>query len=243
MSVVLITGASRGIGAACAEAFARKGYAVAVNYRHSRQLAEDLCAQLRDSFGVRAVPYCADVRDDKAVRAMVCAIEQQLGEIDVLVNNAGVALSALFTQTDEQSWQEIIDTNLSGVYHCCHAVLPSMIRRHSGCVLNISSMWGEVGASCEVAYSAAKAGVIGLTRALSKELAPSNIRVNCIAPGVVMTDMLSGYDADALEALRQDTPLMRLGTPADIAGAAVFLCCDDASFITGQVLGVNGGMV
>ena len=243
MAVVLITGGSRGIGAACAEAFAAKGYDVAVNYVNSKEKAESLCERLSAAYSVRCMAVGADVSDYDAAQKMAESVSAELGTVDILVNNAGVSHSGLFTELAPDQWRRIIDTDLSSVYNCCHAVLPGMIRAHCGCVLNISSMWGEVGASCEVAYSAAKAGVIGLTKALAKELGPSGVRVNCIAPGVIMTDMMAGYDEDTLSALSDETPLMRLGTPADIAKAAVFLCSDDAAFITGQVLGVNGGFV
>lgn len=243
MAVVLITGGSRGIGAACAEAFAAKGYDIAVNFLNSKEKAESLCEWLSAAYSVRCMAVGADVSDYDAAQKMAESVSAELGTVDILVNNAGVSHSGLFTELAPDQWRRIIDTDLSSVYNCCHAVLPGMIRAHSGCVLNISSMWGEVGASCEVAYSAAKAGVIGLTKALAKELGPSGMRVNCIAPGVIMTDMMAEYDESTLASLREETPLGRLGTPADIAKAAVFLCSDDAAFITGQVLGVNGGFV
>lgn len=243
MATVLITGASRGIGAACAERFARAGYDVAVNYLHSREQAEALCARLQAEYAVRCMPVCADVSDPDAVGDMIARVKEHLGTIDVLVNNAGIAQSGLLTDLTPSDWRRMIDVNLSSVYYTCHAVLPDMIRTHSGCVLNISSMWGQVGASCEAAYSAAKAGVIGLTRALAKEVGPAGVRVNAIAPGVILTDMMAEYDEDTCRFLQEDTPLMRLGTPEDIAKAAVFLCSNDASFITGQVLGVNGGFI
>lgn len=168
---------------------------------------------------------------------------EQARPVDVLINNAGVSSQKLFTDITDDDWRKTIGVNLDGVFYCCREVLPQMISRKNGVIINISSMWGEVGASCEVHYSASKAGVIGLTKALAKEVAPSGIRVNCISPGVIMTDMMSGFDDNTIEELKSETPLQRLGTPEDIASAALFLASDEASFITGQTLGVNGGFV
>jgi 3-oxoacyl-[acyl-carrier protein] reductase len=174
---------------------------------------------------------------------MVKEVEERLGFIDVLVNNAGIAMQKLFTDTSDSEWNNMLATNLNSVFYCAKAVAPAMIREHRGCIINIASMWGEVGASCEVAYSAAKAGVIGFTKALAKELGPSGIRVNAISPGVIMTDMMAGFSDDDVAALREETPLCTLGAPEDIARSAVFLASDRARYISGQVLGVNGGMV
>lgn len=170
-------------------------------------------------------------------------IRSQLGEVDVLINNAGVSNQKLFTDITDDDWRETLGVSLDGAFYCSREALPHMIRQKSGVIINISSMWGEVGASCEVHYSAAKAGIIGLTKALAKEVAPSGIRVNCIAPGVIMTDMMKSFDEETIEELRLETPLERLGTPDDIAEAAMFLASERASFITGQVLSVNGGFV
>ena len=242
MRSVLITGASRGIGAACAREFARQGYRVAVNYYKSAEAAERLCADLNGA-GYEAFAVQADVRDSGAVRAMIASVEARLGRIDVLVNNAGIAMQKLFTDTSDDEWESMLATNLSAAFYCSRAVVPAMIRAHSGCIVNIASMWGEVGASCEVAYSAAKAGLIGLTKALAKELGPSGVRVNAVSPGVVMTDMMRGFSDEDVAALREETPLMTLGSPEDIAKAVVFLASENASYITGQILGVNGGMI
>ena len=239
---VLITGASRGIGAACAREFAREGYDVAVNYLNSEDKATALRDELR-AMGADAFAVKADVSDSGSVRAMIAAVEDRFGRIDVLVNNAGTAMYKLFTDTSDDEWRRLMGADLDSVFYSCRAVLPGMIRRHSGCIVNIASMWGEVGASCEAAYSAAKAGVIGLTKALAKEVAPSGIRVNAVSPGVIMTDMMSGFTDDDLSALRDEIPLGRIGTPEDVAHAAVFLASDDAGYITGHVLSVNGGMV
>ena len=242
MRTVLITGASRGIGAACARAFAEEGYRVAINYLSSEDKALALCGELTES-GYEATTVCADVRDSAAVAEMFARVEARYGAVDVLVNNAGIAMQKLFTDTTDGEWDDMIASNLSAAFYCARAAAPAMIRAHSGCIINIASMWGEVGASCEVAYSAAKAGVIGLTRALAKELGPSGIRVNAISPGVVMTDMMRGFSDEDVDALREETPLCALGEPVDIARAAVFLASDKARYITGHILGVNGGMV
>jgi 3-oxoacyl-[acyl-carrier protein] reductase len=166
----------------------------------------------------------------------------EIGAVDVLVNNAGISQQKLFTDITDEDWRRMTGVNLDGVFYCSREASREMIRKKSGSIINISSMWGQVGASCEVHYSAAKAGVIGLTKALAKELGPSNIRVNCIAPGVIDTDMMSGFDNETKNSLIDETPLLRLGTPEDIAKAVVFLA-DENSFITGQVLGVNGGII
>lgn len=242
MAAVLITGASRGIGAACARAFARAGYRVAVHYNHSEDRARALCEELAAT-GCEAFAVQADVGDSAQVRAMFDRVYERFGALDVLVNNAGAALVKLVTDTSDDEWRRLIDTNLSGVFYCCRAALPAMIRAHSGCIVNIASMWGETGASCEAVYSASKAGVIGLTKALAKEVGPSGIRVNAVSPGVIMTDMMADFGEDDLAALREEIPLGTLGTPADVASAVLFLAGDGARYITGQVLSVNGGMV
>ncbi len=242
MRTVLITGASRGIGAACAREFAEAGYRVALNYHRSEDQANALCAELTAQ-GCEAMTVQADVADSAAVTRMVDAVKERFGAIDTLVCNAGIAMQKLFTDTTDEEWSRMLSTDLSGAFYCARAVAPDMIRAHCGCIVNIASMWGEVGTSCEVAYSAAKAGLIGLTKALAKELGPSGIRVNAISPGVIMTDMMQSFSVEDVAALRDETPLCTLGTPGDIAHAAVFLASDNARYITGQILGVNGGMV
>ena len=239
---VLITGASRGIGAACARAFAAEEYRVALNYRHSEEAALSLAEELR-GMDAEVMTVQADVADSAAVRAMIAQVQERFGGIDVLVNNAGAALVKLLTDTSDDEWRSLIDTNLSGMFYCCKAALPAMIRAHSGCIVNIASMWGEVGASCEAVYSASKAGVIGLTKALAKEVGPSGVRVNAVSPGVIMTDMMADFGEDDLKALRDEIPLGALGAPEDVASAVLFLASDAARYITGQVLSVNGGMV
>lgn len=238
----LITGASRGIGHAAAALFAERGYDVIVNYRSAREQAEALCAQL-NAKGGRAIPICADVSVRSQVEAMVETVVKELGRIDVLVNNAGIAQQKLFSDITEAEWDRMLNVNLKGMFHCCQAVLPGMIHNKSGRIINLSSMWGLCGASCEVHYSAAKAAVIGFTKALAKELGPSNITVNCVAPGVIETEMNAALSAGDLAELREETPLMRLGTPREVAQAIYFLASDEASFFTGQILSPNGGFV
>ena len=239
---VLITGGSRGIGRATARLFAENGCNVAVNYRRSAREAEKLCGELRRE-GARAVAVQADVAVRADVDRMVDRIGREFGGVDVLVNNAGIAQQKLFTDITPAEWDRMLAVNLTGMFHCCQAVLPHMIHRKSGRIVNLSSMWGVTGGSCEVHYSAAKAGVIGLTKALAKELGPSHITVNCVAPGVIDTDMLAPLSASDRAALAGETPLMRLGTPLEVAHAIFFLASDHAAFITGQVLSPNGGLV
>lgn len=243
MKTALITGASRGIGTACAIAMAKCGYNIVLNYNNSEEKAYKIADIIRENYSVDVLCVKADVGDKAQVDEMVQKAVEQFSNIDVLVNNAGVSLQKLFTDTTEDDWNAVISTNLGSVYNTCHAVLPFMLREHSGSIVNISSMWGQVGASCEVAYSASKAGVIGLTKALAKEVAPSNIRVNCVAPGVIMTDMMSSFDEDELSAIKEEIPLCEFGTGKNVADAVAFLVSDKAQYITGQVLSVNGGMV
>ncbi len=243
MRTALITGGSRGIGAALSVAFAQAGYAVAVNYKNSRDKAEQLAKIITESYSVPAITVQCNVADYSSVKEMFNIVSNKLGSVEVLVNNAGISSQQLITDVTSEQWKSIMGTNLDGVFYCSKQALPAMISKKQGVIINISSMWGQVGASCEVAYSASKAGVIGFTKALAKEVAPCGIRVNCIAPGVVMTDMMSNFDSDTINELKEETPLQELGTPKDIADAAVFLASGKAKFITGQVLGVNGGFV
>ncbi|MEG2394283.1 MAG: 3-oxoacyl-ACP reductase FabG [Ruthenibacterium sp.] len=236
---ILITGASSGIGAACARTFAAAGWNVAVCYRTHREQAEALCGQLAGA----ALPFYVDVTDENSVAALFVKVQAAFGGVDALMNNAGVAQQTLFTDMSTADWDAMFAVHVRGAFLCCKAALPYMLHQKRGCILNLSSMWGQVGASCEVAYSAAKAAVIGLTKALAKEEGPSGITVNCIAPGVVDTPMLADFSAQDKAALADETPLCRIGTPQDIANAALFLASDAAAFITGQVLGVNGGFV
>ena len=236
---VLITGGSRGIGAACVEAFAAAGCRVVFSYLHSQEQAAALCARWEG----RALAVQADVADRDQVTALFRQAEQAFGPVEVLVNNAGIAQQKLFTDITPAEWRRMLVVHLDGAFYCCRAALPAMIRAKWGRIINISSMWGQVGGSCEVHYSAAKSGLIGLTKALAQEEGPSGVTVNCIAPGVVETDMMAGFSAADKQALAEETPLCRLGRPEEVAAAAVFLAGDQAAFITGQVLGVNGGLV
>ncbi len=240
--VALITGASRGIGRAVALRLARDGYTVALNYRADEKAALST-AQILQALGGDGMLCQADVADEQAVRRMVAAVEKQYGRIDLLVNNAGIAQQKLFTDLTSDEWKRMMDVHVNGAFYTCSAVLPTMIRRQSGSIINIASMWGQTGASCEVHYSTAKAAIIGFTRALAKEVGPSGIRVNCVSPGVIDTDMMADFSDADKQSLAEDTPLCRIGKPEEIASAVAFLASAEASFITGQVLAVNGGIV
>ena len=238
---VLITGASKGIGATMAIRFAEKGYNVVMNYNSSVQSALILQKSLEES-GYSVTAFRANVRNRADVDLMIKETIYKYGSIDVLINNAGISSQGLLTDLSEIEWNEIVGVNLNGVFNCTQAALPHMINNKSGKIINIS-MWGEVGASCEVAYSATKAAVIGFTKALAKEVGPSGINVNCISPGLIETGMNQALTLEDVEALVNDTPIGRIGTTNDIAEAALFLASDEANFITGQVLGINGGLV
>ena len=235
MKRVLISGGSRGIGRAIVEYFAARGDAVAFIYRSNDEAAMAVSEQT----GARAIR--ADLSDAaEAVRAAEEAVEA-LGGVDVLVNNAGCASIGLFTDVSDAEWRRMMDTNLSSAFYLSRAVAPGMISQKWGRIVNVGSMWGKVGASCEVAYSAAKAGLRGLTMSLAKELGPSGITVNCVEPGVIETDMNAALDERTKEALCDETPLCRMGQPGEVASAVGFLASDEAGFITGQMLGVDGG--
>ncbi len=240
MQTVLITGASRGIGAKTAELFARHGYRVIINYNNSRNDAEGLLSGIRKNGGEAEI-IKADVSDSAEVNKMFSLITTEYGGVDILINNAGIAQTKLFTDITDDDWSRMISVNLSGAFYCCRSALPYMIRQHYGRIINISSIWGQVGGSCEVHYSAAKAGIIGLTKALAMEEGLSGITVNCIAPGVIKTDMTAQLSEDDFKELAAQTPTGTIGTPEDIARAALFLADKDSSYITGQVIGVNGG--
>ena len=241
--VALVTGSSRGIGRAVAAELAREGWAVCVNYIQHQQAAEDAVRAIRDAGG-RAVAVQADVADGAAVAEMVRRAERELGgHVSLLVNNAGVAGQAQFQDITDEMWDRYLAVNLGGARNTIRAVLPRMISEKAGCIVNISSIWGLRGASCEVAYACTKAAIIALTRSLAAELGPSHIRVNCVAPGVIDTDMVQVLGRETLDDLAEQTPLGRLGTPEDIAHAVAFLASDRASFITGQVLTADGGFI
>lgn len=235
---VIITGASRGIGNACARLFCENGYNVVANYFKSESEALALAEDYKT-----VLPLCADVSDEKQVDEMFDAAFKRFGRVDVLINNAGVAMQKLFTDTSKGEWDKLFGVNVGGVFNCSRAAARLMIREHRGKIINISSVWGVTGASCEVAYSASKAAVIGFTKALAKELGPAGICVNCIAPGVIDTDMNKNLDSETINGLIDETPLQKLGTPLDIAQASLFLASEKADFITGQILGVNGGFL
>ena len=231
--IALVTGGAGGIGTAVCRSLASDGYTVAVGYFRSREKAEALAAE------VGGFAVYGDVSKPEDVERMFAAA----GEVELLVSNAGVAHYGLITDLSYGDWRELMAVNLDGAFLCCRAAVPGMVRRKRGSIVVVSSMWGQVGASCEAAYSASKAGLCGLTKALAKELAPSGVRVNCVAPGVVRTPMLKDFSEEDLENLRRETPLERLGEPEDVAALVSYLASEKARFMTGQVVGLNGGFV
>ena len=239
---VIVTGASRGIGRAIAKLFAQNNYNVLINYNQSEEEANDLYEEL-DSKGYSVRLYKADISKKEEVNLMINYCIGQFERIDVLINNAGISRTNLLIDTSYEEWNEIISTNLNGVFYATKKALQYMMPEMSGKIINISSIWGITGGSYEVAYSTSKAAIIGMTKALAKELGPSNIQVNCVAPGVIQTDMLNDLSEETLEILRQETPLMKLGTPEDIANCVLFLADEKSNFITGQVISPNGGFV
>lgn len=231
MSTVLITGGSRGIGAAAVELFAAQGHRVFFLYEKQHDAAQALAEK------TGATTICCDVADGQAVRRAF----DQVGDVDVLICNAGIMHFGLMSMVEEEVWDRLFAVNVKGIYHCVNAAMPGFLKKHNGCIITVSSMWGQVGASCEAAYSATKGAVIALTKALAKELGPSGIRVNCVAPGVILTDMCAGVDPQVLEEMAQETPIGRNGTPMDVAQVMSSLV--QAEFVTGQVVGVSGGFV
>lgn len=231
MSTVLITGGSRGIGAATVRRFAAAGHRVYFLYEKEHEKARAVAEE------TGAVAICADVAD----KAAVAEAFRQIPDVDILVCNAGISIPGLMSMLPEESWDRLFDVNVKGIYHCVNAAMPHFLRKQAGSIVTVSSMWGQVGGSCEAAYSATKGAVIALSKALSKELGPSGIRVNCVAPGVILTDMCADIDPEILEELRRESPIGKNGTPEDVAAAIEYLAC--APFVTGQVLGVNGGFV
>ena len=231
MKTVVITGGSRGIGAAAVELFAARGDRVFFLYEKNHEAARAVA----QATGAEAI--CCDVADGAAVRAAF----DRIGDVDVLICSAGICWYGLLSMMEEGDWDRLFAVNVKGVYHCVNAAMPAFLKKQRGCVITVSSMWGQVGASCEAAYSATKGAVIALTKALAKELGPSGIRVNCVAPGVILTDMCANVEPEILEQMAQEAPVGRNGTPMDVAKAMAYLA--DAGFVTGQVLSVNGGYV
>ena len=231
MATVVITGGSRGIGAAAVAAFAARGDRVYFLYEKNHEAAKKVTAQ------TGATAICCDVADKAAVEKAFA----EISDVDILVCNAGICHYGLMQQITEEEWDREFAVNVKGIYHCVNAATGSFLKKQKGCVITVSSMWGQVGASCEVAYSATKGAVIAMTKALAQELGPSGVRVNCIAPGVILTDMCAEVSEETMEQLRQETPVGRNGLPEDVAKAMVYLA--DAEFITGEVLSVNGGLV
>ena len=231
MSNVIITGGSRGIGAAAVELFAARGDRVYFLYEKNHAAAEAVAVK------TGATAICCDVADGEAVKEAF----RKIPDVDILICNAGIVHYGLMSMMDESAWNRIFDVNVKGIYHCVNAAMPHFLRRQRGCVITVSSMWGQVGASCEAAYSATKGAVIALTKALAKELGPSGIRCNCVAPGVILTDMCAGVEPEILAQMGEEACVGRNGTPTDVAKAMEYLA--DADFITGHVLSVNGGYV
>ena len=242
MKTALVTGGSRGIGAAAAKELARLGFKVCVNYVSNEGAAHEVERQIK-AFGGTCRSYRADISNPSEVERMFSLIESEMGSVDVLVNNAGISYIGLLQDMSESDIRRQINVNLFGAIYCSKCAAPDMIHKKDGVIINLSSMWGEVGASCEAVYSACKAGIIGFTKALAKELGPSGIRVNCVSPGVISTDMNSELSDETISELCEETPLLRIGTPDDVGKMIAFLASDDASFITGQIVSVNGGIV
>lgn len=239
---VIITGASGGIGIKLADAFARKGYNVASSYFSNGDKLKSLSEELTAN-GFSATAVKTDVSKSDEANFLIKSAFDMFGSADILINNAGIAQQKLFTDITDDDFTRMFDINVRGVFNCCRAALPYMIHKKQGRIINISSMWGVCGASCEVHYSASKAAVIGMTKALAKEVGPSGITVNCIAPGLIDTPMNANLSKETINELCEETPVGRIGTPEDIANAALFLANDSSSFITGQVLGVDGGFI
>jgi 3-oxoacyl-[acyl-carrier protein] reductase len=240
--VMVITGASRGIGAEIALSAASKGYITVINYNNSQKNAEELCQRIKN-FGGECIAVKADISNSNDVNVLYEKSMSLTGNVDVLVNNAGISSFSLFTDINEDLWDRTFDVNVKGNFLVSRAYIPNMVHRKNGKIINISSIWGICGSSCEVHYSASKAAIIGMTKALAKELGPSGITVNCIAPGIIDTEMNSAVSKEDMQTLIDETPIQRIGTPSDVAKLVLFLASDGADFITGQVISPNGGFV
>ena len=238
----LVTGGSRGIGRQICLDLAREGYNVIINYNKSEDRAKKIKEKL-NAESINCEIFKADVSKSEEVKRMFEFCIEKYKTLDLLVNNAGISFEGLITDMEEKDWDNIVSNNLKSVFLCSKEALKIMISEHKGKIINMSSMWGVTGGSCEVAYSASKAGVIGFTKALAKEVGPSGINVNAIAPGVIMTDMMNDFTEDDIRVLKDETPLMELGNPKDISNAVLFLASEKSDFITGQIIGVNGGFV
>lgn len=238
----VITGASRGIGAKTAEALAAEGFNVIINYNKSEEAAKNLRDKIL-AFGGDADIYKADIGEYAQAKGLMDFCLEKHGKIDVLVNNAGISQIKLFTDISVEEWDEMVRVNLNGVFNCTQNAVKSMISNKYGKIINISSIWGIAGSSCEVHYSTAKAGIIGFTKALAKELGPSNIQVNCVAPGIILTDMMSGFSQSDMDMMKEEIPLQRFGIEEDVANAVLFFASKKSDYITGQVLSPNGGIL
>lgn len=239
---VIVTGGAKGIGEAISKKFAENDYNLVINYKSSENKANELLNELL-KINSNVKIFKADLSYSNQAKELIDFTIKQFGKIDILINNAGVSQQKLFIDITDEDWKNIINNNLSSAFYCSKYCLKNMIKNKSGKIINISSIWGETGASCEVHYSVSKAGIIGLTKALAKEVGPSNIQVNCVSAGIIKTDMLNNFTDEDLRLLCEETPLMKLGTPQDIANAVCFLASEKSDFITGQVLGVNGGFL
>lgn len=242
MKIAVVTGGAKGIGKAISKKLAINGFKVIINYNSSKEKAKLLYEEMLN-LGYEIDLMKADLSKCDEAKKLIDNVIQKYNSIDVLVNNAGISIDGLFTDVSDEDWDNVINTNLRSAFICSREAVKTMVWNKSGKIINISSMWGITGASCEVVYSISKAGIIGLTKSLAKEVGPSNIQVNAVAPGVIMTDMMKGYTKDDIADLKERTPLMKIGTTEDIANAVAFLVSKKADFITGEILNVNGGFM
>lgn len=242
MKTAIISGASRGIGAKIAQQLAKNGYLVIVNYNNSQQKAQQLCDDIKSQRGM-AVAYKADMSKPDEIKAMTDYVQKDFGTIDLVVANAGIGLNSLLIDTTDEQIHDLIYTNMVGTITLCRECAKHMLKNHKGNIITISSMWGQVGASCESVYSATKGGIISFTKAIAKELGYNGIRANCIAPGLIDTEINSNLSGEDIQSLVDETPVGRIGTTQDIANAVLWLASEESGFVTGQVISVNGGMI